>query len=133
MKKLILSLEIFVLTFLLQASSCTDEAIKKATNDGSKSLVETKVTPIVRDFLNIVVGSSNTFTGKIDLSNAGMGDVVHIDTFTINVPFKFNIPINATFPITVNIPSMVVLLVTVVILFILFPYVLIAVLFLKKK
>jgi len=129
MKRFTLMLGIVVLCMMLKAESCTQKAVKAATNDGQKALVEntTKIPVVFSHFMNI--GSSNTIEGKIDLSNAGMGDVVHIDTMTTNVSFKFDIPIKATFPIsvpiTINVPLGVVLLVTVILIFIMFPYIMI--------
>ena len=135
--KFALLLGIVAISIILQASSCTEQAMKSATNDGNKALVETKVTPIVRDFLNIVIGSSTTISGIVDFRDSGMGDVIHIDTFTVNVPLKFDIPIKATFPISIpiaiNVPLGAVLLVTVIILFILFPYILVSWSWFKNK
>ncbi len=136
-RKILLIFGIFILGILLQANSCADKAMNAATNDGKKALIEntTKMPVVFTHFMNI--GDSTTITGIIDLQNAGMGDVIHVDSFTINVPFnipvKLNIPISAPIHLTINIPTMVILLVVIVILFILFPYIMIVFVWSRKK
>lgn len=135
--KFVLLLGIVAICFMLKAESCTQKAVKAATNDGQKALVEntTKIPVVFSHFMNI--GDSTTITGIVDFRDAGMGDVLHIDTFTVNVPLKFDIPIKATFPIsvpiTINVPLGAMLLVTIVILFILFPYILLSWSWFKNK
>ena len=129
MKKITLVLGIIVICMMLKAESCTQKAVNAATKDGQKALVEntTKIPVVFSHFMNI--GSSNTIEGKIDLSNAGMGDVVHIDSMTVNVPFKFDIPIKLNMPlsvpVTVNVPWSIILLITVILILIIFPYIMI--------
>jgi hypothetical protein len=105
MKKITLILGIIVMCMMLKAESCTQKVVKAATNDGQKALVEntTKIPVVFSHFMNI--GDSTTITGIIDFKDAGMGDVLHIDTMTTNVAFRFDIPIKASFPITLNLPQ----------------------------
>ena len=121
---------VIILALMLRADSCQQKAVKAATNDGQKSLVsnETKIPVVFTHFLNNGSSSPITIEGKIDFTNAGMGDLLHISTMTFNtsvsVPIKLNIPVKASFPINLNFPQSVGIAVIVVAISAFLPYIL---------
>ena len=131
MNKYLMVIGILFLGFILQgSSSCADKAVQSATNNGTKALVsnETKIPVVFTHFLNNGSSSPITIEGKIDFTNAGMGDLLHISTMTFNtsvsVPIKLNIPVKASFPINLNFPQSVGIAVIVVAISAFLPYIL---------
>jgi len=124
----------------LMASQCSDKSLVTSN-------VDTKVPFTLTHFANIS-SSGPTRVSVLDLTDAGIDQVevannlksfVNVDTVTVNIPlnFKLNAPIKLTIPVTNNIkiefPSIIVIVAAIILIFILFPYIMIVFYWMRKK